>query len=1008
VLLTPKRHVADWFHASPDEQNELLGAIKVAKTVIEKLYQPDGYNIGINVGQAAGQTVFHLHVHVIPRYAGDVSDPRGGVRHVIPAKANYLVAMPAAADPAPVAEEPLLIRGGKNDPLLPHLVSLLDDARSVAIASAFTLPSGVRLLEEHLRDVLGRGGRVRLITGDYLGITDPTALLRLLDLQSKASDRQHDIELRIFESKGTSFHPKTYIIDRYEGEGAAFVGSSNLTETALCKGIEWNYRVVTSRDRAGYAEVVDGFEALWRHPSTRPLDVEWVRAYQVRRGQVSPTVVGVEPEPVDAPPKPHAIQEAALAALEQTRMEGNSAGLVVLATGLGKTWLSAFDSNRPEFPRVLFIAHREEILTQAMRTFRAIRPTATLGFYTGSEKMPDADVLFASIQTLGRMKHLRGFDPHHFDYVVVDEFHHAAAKTYRRVLNYVEPKFLLGLTATPERTDGGDLLSLCGNNLIFRRDLHDGIRMGLLAPFDYFGVPDEVDYSNIPWRSTRFDEEALTAAVATQTRARNTLEQYRRLGRTRTLGFCVSQRHADFMAEFFRNAGLRAVAVHAGPKSAPRAHSLEQLEAGELDVIFAVDMFNEGVDLPHVDTVLMLRPTESRVIWLQQFGRGLRYRKGKKLQVIDYIGNHRVFLTKARALFSLGNSDREVAEVLNLLDLGSMDLPPGCSVTYELEAKEILRGLIRFAPQGDRLRLFYEEFRELHGVRPLAVEVFRGGYDPKSARRGGYAGWLYFVQAMGDLSEPEQQVLERFGDFLAHLEVTPMTRSYKMLVLLAMLGEGAFPGTINIDRLTERFADLARRYAAVRTEVGDRLEAPGELRQLIESNPINAWTGGRGTGDTAYFAYTDGRFSTTFAVTNELRESLQDLVREIVEWRLVVYLERAPHTGETDRLVAKVSHAGGRPILFLPDRDKVPGIPEGWQDVVIDGELLQANFVKIAVNVVTRPGSAENLLPDILRRWYGADAGRPGRSHSVVFKRHGSAYTMVPASEEVEETEPQL
>lgn len=750
ALLVPKRHVAGWFDATPEEQAELLSAIRVARAAIETRHRPDGYNIGINVGAAAGQTVFHLHVHVIPRYTGDVTDPRGGVRHVIPAKGNYLAPPPEAQHAGDLGGGGrLLVRGGTEDPLLPHLVALLDDAREVAIAAAFTMSSGVRLLEEHLRDVLARGGTVRLLTGDYFDITDPAALLRLLDLQTEHADGPGDVQLRIFRSDGTSFHPKTYIVTGQNGQGTAFVGSSNLTETALRRGIEWNYRVVTSRDASGFAQVREGFEALWNDPAAVPLAEEWVRSYAARRGRVDVRVAGVEPEPAPSPPVPHAIQRAALEALERTRADGNSAGLVVLATGLGKTWLSAFDSARPEYPRVLFIAHREEILAQAMRTFRTIRPSASLGFYTGGEKVRDADVLFASIQTLSRRNHLHRFDPQHFDYVVVDEFHHAAARTYRRVIDYLEPQFLLGLTATPERTDGGDLLALCGNNLVFRADLHEGIRLGLLSPFDYFGVPDDVDYANIPWRSTRFDEERLTAEMATLARAQNALEQYRRLAGTRTLAFCVSQRHADFMAEFFRAAGLRAVAVHAGPTSAPRAHSLEQLDAGEIDVVFAVDMFNEGVDLPHVDTVLMLRPTESRILWLQQFGRGLRFREGKRLQVIDYIGNHRVFLTKVQALFGLGATTREVAELLDRLDAGEAELPPACSVTYELEVKQILRGLVQGAPRVDALQAYYRDFVDRHGVRPTAVEAFFAGHDPyEDARRYGYGTWLGFVRAM--------------------------------------------------------------------------------------------------------------------------------------------------------------------------------------------------------------------------------------------------------------------
>lgn len=1036
ALVIPRRHVATWFEATPEEQAELLRTLDIARAAIEARHRPDGYNIGINVGEAAGQTVFHLHLHIIPRYAGDVPDPRGGVRHVIPGRGNYLLkpggdgapGVPALHAADDVVHTPTLIRGGEADPLLPHLLAHLDRAVVVDIAAAFTLESGVRLVEEHLRDLLDRGGRARILTGDYLGVTEPAALLRLLDLQGR-------IELRIFESAGTSFHPKAYLLTLRDGDGVAYVGSSNLTATALRRGIEWNYRVLTTRDRNGYDDVVRAFEALWNHPRARPLDVAWVHGYRERllaRGAqeempvepgapgdpalpadpaaaapplpAPPPESGLESEPVGPPPEPHAVQKEALAALEATRAAGHGAALVVLATGLGKTWLSAFDSDRPEFRRILFVAHREEILTQALTTFRTIRPYANLGYYTGRERAPEADVLFASIQTLGRERHLQRFDPREFDYIIVDEFHHAAAQSYRRVLDYFEPAFLLGLTATPDRTDGRDLLALCEHNLVYRCDLAEGIRRGLLSPFAYYGVPDDVDYSQIPWRSTRFDEEALTAAVATQARARNALEQYRRLGGIRTLGFCVSKRHADFMAEFFRAAGVRAVAVHSGEGSAPRARSLEELEAGELDVVFAVDIFNEGVDLPAIDTILMLRPTESRILWLQQFGRGLRHRPGKTLQVIDYIGNHRVFLTKTRALFDLGSGDRAVAYALEQLEAGVMELPPGCSVTYELEAVEILRGLLR-APsgQGDRLRAYYEEYRIAHGTRPRAMEVFDDGFDPRSARTG-YGSWLDFVHAMGDLTPEQVETRERVGGFLAGLETTGMTKSYKMLVLQAMLAEDALPGRIGIEQLVERFGELARRDAVLRTELGEAVEdaaalgggsSPDQtraLRDLIVRNPIAAWTGAGALGETRYFTFSGRELSTTFAVPDELRVPLQELVRELVEWRLGVYLSRTAGARGADRIVCRVSHTGERPILFLPDRSRNPGIPEGWRDVMIEGEEYQANFVKIAVNVVTRVGSSENVLPEILRGWFGEEAGRPGRGEEVVFEWNGGVY----------------
>ena len=234
-----------------------------------------------------------------------------------------------------------------------------------------------------------------------------------------------------------------------------------------------------------------------------------------------PVGVDMEAEKPAQPPDPHGIQKEALEALEKSRAAGDRAGLVVLATGLGKTWLSAFDSEK--FKRVLFVAHREEILRQARATFRSIRPEASLGLYTGTEKLPDADVLFASIQTLGRARHLERFAEDAFEYIIVDEFHHAAAATYRRLIDHFEPEFLLGLTATPERTDGADLLALCGENLVYRCDLIDGVNQELLSPFRYFGSPDDVDFANIPWRSGRFDPEALENAVTTEARAENAL-----------------------------------------------------------------------------------------------------------------------------------------------------------------------------------------------------------------------------------------------------------------------------------------------------------------------------------------------------------------------------------------------------------------------------------------------------------------------------------------------------
>ena len=776
--------------------------------MISERFLPDGFNVGFNERAAAGQTVFHFHLHIIPRYAGDVADPRGGVRHVLPDKANYLA---AGASLVETTTNQRLITGG-DDPLLPHLLLNLDRSTTCDMAVAFLLDSGARMIVAHLRDFLARGGRARIVVGDYLDVTEPAALRRLNDLSG-------DLVVRVFETHDRGFHLKTYIFQT-DVEGIAFVGSSNLSAPALTSSIEWNYKVISRHERAGFSEITAGFENIFNCYQAVRADEAWICRYEARRLPADWKGAGVTEEPPAPMMVPHSIQQQALTALEETRREGYSAGLVVLATGLGKTWLSAFDSDRPEFGRILFVAHREEILNQAINNFRRIRPNASIGRMDASQRDINTDLLFASVQTLGRIEHLRTFASNAFDYIVIDEFHHAAAATYRRIIDYFQPKFLLGLTATPERMDGGDLLALCQENLVFEASVPDGVSAGLLCAFQYWGVPDVVDYANIPWRNARFDPTELTAAVATDARAQNALEQFRKHGARRCIAFCCSQRHANFMAEFFNARGLQTVAVHAGNESAPRTTSLQQLASGELDVIFSVDMFNEGVDVPNIDTVMMLRPTESTVIWMQQFGRGLRKAPDKPyLKVIDYIGNHRSFLMKLRSVAALADRHaNSIGALRNLLDdvrRQELDLPEGCTVTYELESIEILESLLKPARPEAALEAFYKDFFERHGVRPTAAEAFHEGFNP---RANSERSWLGFVSRMNGLSEAEAAAFSQSRAFLESIEKTDVTRSCKIVLLLAMISADKIPGEMRIDELVKQVAKLAARYLKVRED----------------------------------------------------------------------------------------------------------------------------------------------------------------------------------------------
>jgi len=456
------------------------------------------------------------------------------------------------------------------------------------------------------------------------------------------------------------------------------------------------------------------------------------------------------------------------------------------------------------------------------------------------------------------------------------------------------------------------------------------------------------------------------------------------------------------MRDFFQEQGISAAAVHSDSSTDPRAASLDRLRDNELDVIFSVDMFNEGIDLPSVDTIMMLRPTESRILWLQQFGRGLRQSESrdKTLTVVDYIGNHRSFLLKPEALlhalYQLGPGEAPLRAKLEELQRGDAELPSGCEITYDLSSIDILRKLFR-PDGGAEARHFYETFREDHEQRPLAAEVYHSGYNPRTLGKLN-GSWLHFVDSMGDMGSTHRVLLtQRAGRFLTHLETTPMSKSYKMVTLLAMLRGDALPGEIGIEELTEEFARVAARSEHLAADVTASLTDFPALRRLLEQNPINAWTGAGSTGGEAFFQYDDQIFRCNLDIPQEQRAAFQELVRELVEWRLATYLDRNP-SHSPDRIICKVSHAGGRPILFLPDRNQNPDMPEGWMTVVANDEEYEANFVKIAVNVMRRAGEAENQLPAVLTGWFGPNAGQPGTTHRVVLTREETGYRLAPQS----------
>lgn len=783
-----------------------------------------------------------------------------------------------------------VVTGGPTDPLLARLHPALDSAHHVDLAIAFIFDAGVTLLHSRLIDILRRPhARIRVLTGDYQGVTEPNALRHLLHLPSIANAGTAStattatLHLRVYRVKPDrrdSFHPKVWIV-RSPDHSRAWIGSSNMSETALKTGLEWSYEITTAE---GLADARSAFDELWHHPSTELVTADWIDAYErtrrppTRGAEVFPIAVAEDAPVRAAEPRP-GIQTEALLKLEQTRQLGERAALVVLATGLGKTYVSAFDSR--SFHRVLFVAHREEILTQALETFRKVRPSARLGLYHGTQKDPHADVLFASVQTLSTAEHLESFDPTHFDYIVVDEFHHASADTYRRILEHFEPQFLLGLTATPERTDGANILSLCGGNEVYRADMPRGIADGQLSAFHYFGIGDPTVYEKIPWRA--YTNDRLASTVAIESRAQHILASLdeHTTGPVRALAFCVTTSHADFMAEYFAP-HRKCAAVYAG-SAAPRTASLEALARGDLEIVFCVDMFNEGVDIPNIDTVMMLRPTESSIVWLQQLGRGLRRVEGKTLAVLDFIGNHEVFLRRPEMLFETLKID--VKNEPWREGFRDAALPPGVEIEFDLEAQDILTLLrTQSARASTKAERWYEEFRSIHGVRPTALEALHAGWLKDLSRKGG--GWLAFVASKNHLEADDRDAFQRYRDLFDGLEALKPTLSHAPLILLALLRLEPFPGRVGKRAIADRIATRAQRSPAIMRD----LAADGSDVDAVERVLATAFAELAQLGAGAFFR-DDGKFFDTSALAAGSAKSLERLIGELADLHLQRWLE---------------------------------------------------------------------------------------------------------------------
>jgi superfamily II DNA or RNA helicase/HKD family nuclease/predicted house-cleaning noncanonical NTP pyrophosphatase (MazG superfamily) len=882
---------------------------------------------------------------------------------------------------------------GPSQALHQALTAELATCRRASIAVAFGRASSLVLLTPALSVALQRGAHVRILTSDYLDITEPEFLEEVLALSP-------NLALRLYSEPGRSYHPKCYIFEQPDGRHTAYIGSSNLSRSALESGVEWNYQVREGDAGWPIQDLLMRFEALWASPFAVPVTQAWIAAYTARR-QPRPETW----EPVPSPPSPNPAQREALLALEALRDEGERKALVIAATGIGKTFLAAFDS--AAFGRVLFLAHRDELLQQAHATFGQVRPAATRGFFGGGVLDADAEMVFASVATLSRPEHLARFAPDHFDYIVVDEVHHAAAASYRAVLHHFAPRFLLGLTATPYRSDNQDIFGLCDNNVAYRVTFLEAIALGWLAPFRYYGVYDDTNYDGVPWRNGAYDVEALSMAVETQARAAAALEAFKAHPSRAALGFCVSIRHAEFTARHFNTHGVPALAVHSGPGATDRQAALEALHSGQARILFTVDLFNEGVDVPELDLVLFLRPTDSVTIFLQQLGRGLRLHPAKAhVTVLDFIGNYRRAHQKVPVLLGLEPETpaRDVARALEGAVTGtSGGLPPGVELHLDWQAIDLLKAMIaRGEPRREALIAAYREVEEAVGRPPTPLDMHRWGRFSVRAYRQEFRSWHGFLAAIDALNSAHRQLEAEVGSFLTEVEATAMTRSFKMVVLEAFVRRGGLERPVPIDSLVEDFRDFFVSSPGRRRDLGPEVSdleavAPDRLRAYVLGNPLAAWTGAATRSQRAtYFALEENALLYTGPTAND-PVLFRDAVLVRTAWRLADHFERRYERRDTYNVI----HASDdRGIIQLGDGTRTP-FPQGWLQVRIGDRRWWAKVAKVAINVLkeapTDGPSPPNRLTEVLEELFG-----PGGYRST----HRNRVRITPGEDDVWVIEP--
>lgn len=698
-----------------------------------------------------------------------------------------------ATRPATPLSETALLTNSPEDPSLGfELRAEIATADRIDLLCAFVKWHGIRVLEPSLKAARDRGIRIRVITTTYIGATERHALDRLVN--------EFGAEVKVnYELRSTRLHAKAWLFHRKTGYDTAYVGSSNLSKAALLDGLEWNVRLSSVATPDVLRKFEATFDSYWSEPAFetyKPDDDAWRldsalaqasgRTQGDRRNSI--TLSGL-----DVMPYPH--QKDMLERLEVERsVRGRHRNLLVAATGTGKTVMAALDYKQlcraaGRQLRLLFVAHRKEILDQSLRTYQDVLNDANFGELLYSGEIPqDWTHIFASVQSLNS-RTLDRLPPGHFDVIVIDEFHHGTSPTYRKIVDYFTPRELLGLTATPERMDGKNIQDeYFDGHIAAEMRLWEALENDLLSPFHYFGISDSTDLSSVEWKRGAYDTAALSNVLTgNDARARLILKAVREKiadpGTMRALGFCVSVSHAHAMARSFRTAGLNAVALSGESHRDERQQALLDLRSGKIQVIFSVDLFNEGVDIPDIDTLLLLRPTASATVFLQQLGRGLRRTEGKAvLTVLDFIGQHRKEFRFENQFRALTNLTRR--RLLENLEHDFPMLPSGCQIILEAKAKKAIINNIKEQLNVNVTTLAREV--ATYAERQIAVYLEESGREIKELYRGGNGNsWTSLLRRanllVGAAPAGESGLLKRIPSFL-HVDDRERIETYQRLI----------------------------------------------------------------------------------------------------------------------------------------------------------------------------------------------------------------------------------